>query len=431
MRMSFARLARKTGLLLMLCALFISPAIPASEVAVTVYQHCGYEGYRVRLPPGNYSMGDLHARGVRNDDLSSIRVPRGYTVTIYEHDGFQGQYRTLTQSDECLINSGFNDKISSISVSQARRPSPPASHSFGVTVYQHCGYEGYGVHLPPGNYSLRDLRARGMRDNDVSSIRVSRGYAVKLFKSDGFQGRYHPLNRSDECLAGSGFDNKISSISVSEDRDPYPQEYHSFGVTVYEDCNYGGYGVHLPPGDYSLQDLRARDVRNDDVAAIRVSGGYQVTIYEHDGFQGRSRTLTRSDDCLLGSGLYDQVSSISVSQVQPHAFQGFDSFGVTVYEQCGYAGHAVQLPAGHFGLEDLRARDVRNDDVSSIKVPRGYEVTVYEHDGFQGRSLTLTENAQCLSNSGFTDNISSIAVSQVQAGSGGPVMTCGGSHSGP
>jgi hypothetical protein len=325
-------LARKTGLLLMLCALFIAPAIPASEVAVTVYQHCGYEGYR--------------------------------------------------------------------------------------------------VHLPPGDYSLRDLLARGVRDNDVSSIRVSRGYSVKLFKRDGFQGRYHPLTSSDECLAGSDFDNKASSISVSEARQSYPREYHSFGVTVYQDCNYGGYAVHLPPGDYSLEDLRARDVRNDDVASIRVSRGYEVTIYEHDGFQGRSRTLTRSDDCLLGSGLYEQISSISVSQAQPHSFPGFDSFGVTVYEQCGYAGHAVQLPAGNFSLEDLRARDVRNDDVSSIKVPRGFEVTVYEHDGFQGRSLTLTENEQCLSNSGFTDNISSISVSQVQPASGGAAVTCG-SQSGP
>jgi hypothetical protein len=119
MRTSFARLASKTGLLLMLCALFTSPAIPTSEVAVTVYQHCGYEGYGVHLPPGNYSMEDLLARDVRNDDVSSIRVPGGYTVTIYEHD-FQGRSRTLTRSDACLINSGFNDLISSLSVSQTQ-----------------------------------------------------------------------------------------------------------------------------------------------------------------------------------------------------------------------------------------------------------------------------------------------------------------------
>merc|ERR1712096_182099 len=47
--------------------------------------------------------------------------------------------------------------------------------SCSVTVYKHCGYKGYGVNLRPGSYDLKALLKKGMKNDDVSSIKVHGG----------------------------------------------------------------------------------------------------------------------------------------------------------------------------------------------------------------------------------------------------------------
>ncbi len=61
----------------------------SSDNVVTLYQHNNYQGYAVNLPEGNFKLKDLQRRGMRNDDISSLRIPAGYEVTLYEHDNFQ------------------------------------------------------------------------------------------------------------------------------------------------------------------------------------------------------------------------------------------------------------------------------------------------------------------------------------------------------
>lgn len=86
-------------------------------------------------------------------------------------------------------------------------------------------------------------------------------------------------------------------------------------ATVYQHCNYGGWSVDLPEGRFSLADLRGRGFVNDDMSALKVSPGYQVTLYEHD-FAGRSRTYTHDVSCLVADGLNDTISSIVVEPVK-------------------------------------------------------------------------------------------------------------------
>jgi len=48
-------------------------------------------------------------RNIKNDTISSVMVPQGYTVKLYEADGFQGQSITL---DGPLWNSNNNMMMS-------------------------------------------------------------------------------------------------------------------------------------------------------------------------------------------------------------------------------------------------------------------------------------------------------------------------------
>ncbi len=85
---------------------------------VTLYQHCNYGGYSVSLNPGSYNMNQLQALGVNNDDISSLQIQNGYEVTMYQHWNFTGNTLVKTGNDDCLVNDGFNDDISSLVISQ-------------------------------------------------------------------------------------------------------------------------------------------------------------------------------------------------------------------------------------------------------------------------------------------------------------------------
>jgi hypothetical protein len=89
------------------------PGVPPVPV-VTVYQHCDYKGLSASLPPGRYLLHDLMKKGVRNDDLSSLKVPAGRTVHLYQHDGFRGRVWTYKHDQPCLVTTGANDVASSI-----------------------------------------------------------------------------------------------------------------------------------------------------------------------------------------------------------------------------------------------------------------------------------------------------------------------------
>lgn len=81
-----------------------------ADTAVSLYKHCGYGGRSVSRHSGSYDMDNL---GLRNDDISSVRVPKGMEIEIFEHAGFKGKSKKFTADDDCFINDKFNDVMSS------------------------------------------------------------------------------------------------------------------------------------------------------------------------------------------------------------------------------------------------------------------------------------------------------------------------------
>ena len=61
----------------------------------------------------------MQAKGFKNDDLSSIKVPFGYKVTLYWDDNFSGASKVIT-SDTSYVGNDWNDKASSIKVEKAQ-----------------------------------------------------------------------------------------------------------------------------------------------------------------------------------------------------------------------------------------------------------------------------------------------------------------------
>lgn len=106
----------------------VAPApAPVAGGGVTLYQHCDFQGYKVQLPQGRYSLAALRRLGLRNDDISSIRVGRGSAIAIFEHDGFRGRRLNFRGDVRCLVDHQFNDVLSSAVVEIGAAAPPPSS----------------------------------------------------------------------------------------------------------------------------------------------------------------------------------------------------------------------------------------------------------------------------------------------------------------
>jgi len=84
---------------------------------VKIYMHRDFKGKYQSLGIGSYNMAQLR---IGNDQLSSMRVPRGYKVRVYEHANFKGRYRDFYGSS-VFVGNQWNDKVSSIKVMRAKK----------------------------------------------------------------------------------------------------------------------------------------------------------------------------------------------------------------------------------------------------------------------------------------------------------------------
>lgn len=107
-------------------------------------------------------------------------------------------------------------------------------------------------------------------------------------------------------------------------------------ATMYKDCNHSGYAVSLPVGDYTLSQLTARGILNDDVSSLKITSGYKVTLYEHDNFGGTSLVLTADNACLVNNSWNDKTSSLKVAS-------NVASFSSTVQAESYISMAGVQL----------------------------------------------------------------------------------------
>ena len=88
-----------------------------NEYKVKFYKHCNYEGDEWTLGIGDYPNSDK-VGPTANDIISSVKVPAGMKVTLYQHSDYTGKSLELTGDAGCLANKlfDFNDITSSIKI---------------------------------------------------------------------------------------------------------------------------------------------------------------------------------------------------------------------------------------------------------------------------------------------------------------------------
>lgn len=83
--------------------------------------------------------------------------------------------------------------------------------------------------------------------------------------------------------------------------------------------------------------------------------------------------------------------------------------GVIIFEHGSFAGNSQILRPGRYNVKDL---SIGNDQLSSIKVPAGWKVTLFSDGNFAGRSVTLDRDTPSFKEANFNDQTSSLIVSK-------------------
>lgn len=86
---------------------------------VNFYQNANYGGVSTNgIPKGTYTLSQLQNYGFINDWASSVKIPAGWTVTMYNDDNFIGTSWQLTSSNGnfTTLSPNANDLVSSIKI---------------------------------------------------------------------------------------------------------------------------------------------------------------------------------------------------------------------------------------------------------------------------------------------------------------------------
>merc|ERR1711988_404679 len=84
----------------------------------------------------------------------------------------------------------------------------------------------------------------------------------------------------------------------------------SCSITLYQHCNYGGYGINLALGSYNMNTLIAKGMKNDDLSSVRIHGSCRAILYQHINFGGASMTKDSDDSCFTNDRMAILVSQL-------------------------------------------------------------------------------------------------------------------------
>lgn len=411
-------LAKGYGQIAQNVSLVVAPYTPANAGPAVIIYKDNFSGASKKLTEGFYDFTDLGA--VDNDQLSSVRIPKGWSVTLYEHKESKGRSLVLTADANAalLIKNKFNDITSSILVEKLPPPEVPApvktppvipetktpedpilpqqpaspGHDPAnpmITIYQ-GDRSGESKRLAPGIYDTDQLE---IGDNELSSIHIPAGVSVVLYDQPKFKGKSLRLDEdaSTAFLDARGFNNTTSSLSV----ELTPR------VIIYTDA-FTGNSASLTPGYYHVNQL---GIDNDELSSVKLFADTWVLLFEHNNFKGRSILLTQdaSADFIAGRRFDNLASSMIVGTSDIPLPQ------VTLYRDNFANPLATLVPGEYLVLDNF------DNQLSSIKIPRGLRVTLFEEVAFGGRAVTLNASVgdDFLRTNKFDDAVSSIKVEQV------------------
>ena len=338
----------------------------------------------------------------------------------------------------------------------------------GAVAYGDINYRGRAQAMRLGAYRSYQLGQVG--DQNISSLMISPGYRVIAFSGPDFDGSSNVFTNSVTNMhtLPISWGNRIRSLIVERLGQPnpgsvvvqpnpgsvvvqppvqppvypvypqpggmaqVPQGTPSNMVTVYAESYYAGAKWSFQPGRYRANEILMVGARN--ISSLVVPPGFRVIAYTGDNFNGRSRVITSNLQDLVaeGAGWNKAISSMVVEITdpglvnqgsvviggQPNGGRPMPTGGATeyvmAYADAFYSGSTQRLELGAYRGSQLIGTPPRT--MSSIRIPPGYKVTVYEGPNFDGDFRVLTysiDNFVTEGNGRWNDRVSSLIVERL------------------
>ncbi len=330
-------------------------------------------------------------------------------MTLYLQPNFDGRQVTLRGYTANLASIGFQDQVSSLVV-----------HSGRWELCTQPDFKGDCATLGPGEYRTLDprLNHRVESAREVGSYREQLGSysgygrgSIELFGQPDMRGKSMKLDRDAATLEGSGFNDRASSLVVTEGTwqlcsDPgYAGNCRIYTPGAYADLGYG----------MAKEISSARMVRAHRDAPAVLSGGYlapaapaagaRVILFEESDLRGDSVAVSGMNGALGRSGFDNNAGSMIVEGgrwlfcTEPY-FRG----------DCKVIGPGRYRSLREFGLErnisSLRPAAAAEQVVAA---PAG-DIELFREADFGGRSLATKRDVSNLGPTDFNDRTSSVVV---------------------
>jgi Glycosyl hydrolases family 18 len=156
---------------------------------------------------------------------------------------------------------------------------------------------------------------------------------------------------------------------------------------------YGGYSLFNIPGlaasrsgsaSYDFQEFAGFTGFGAILASQVQQGGGAYMTFTLDG--DRSAQMTEATQVL-----FNQATVYNASDT------GNRWQGVVFYQDDNYAGNATsRLVKGKYSMSALSAYGITDSTASSVYVPKGWTVTIFAGDNFQGQSLTICSSVAAI-----------------------------------
>ncbi|MCQ5339699.1 DUF7910 domain-containing protein [Eubacterium ventriosum] len=326
----------------------------------TLYEHSNYGGWAVSLEEGSYDYKDILAKGIVNDQISSLRVSDGYKVTIYDDEGFKGKSKEFT-SDASYVGDEMNDKTSSIKIEKIN------NQTSTTTSYN-------TVKLPNGKYSIKSVA------NEKYVATENGGSDPIVANRDNYSGSwetFYLINNDDGTVSlKADANNKYVCAVLDEENQLVPRSesvgtWEKFQIYKISDTEYG---------------LKSAE-----------NGKYVKADLDNGG------KLIAGSDSIAGAWEAFNIEKLGDETSSAKA---------TFYENSNYSGWSVALSEGRYDYGTMISKGIKNDQISSVKVADGYKVTLYNDERFAGSKKTLFTDASGLGD--FNDKTSAIVIEKVE-----------------
>lgn len=424
-----------------------SKELKCDDCIAILYVDQDYGGSSISLGEGSYTQQELANCGISAKNISSLKVTKGFKITLYENADFTGDSKSWT-TDASFVGGDWNDKACSVRIEPNGKSG--LSGNFKIMNRNSGKYLDLTDNKTDNNTAIVQIDDEGVdasqtwtftevmngkgvysicsygnknRGMDVVNSSKDNGAQVQLYD---YLGKPHQQFILYDCGEGyyqlvarnSGKVVEIPNSSVGkgewikiyDNNGTHTQQWavvenrcnEAPAVILYTDRDYKGKAVTLSEGEYNLSRMGLYNLKDNDMSSLKVTPGFKVTIYADDNFQGTSKSYTASES-FVGEEWNDKMSSLTV--------EAYHELQVTY--QIGDASEAVTSGVSTEGsLATLLGDNAKNvtrlsvngylnrDDIDLLKKMAGKEGSLKSLDLSKA---TFTETGKKVPTQAFQD----------------------------